>query len=123
MNFTLLVPKLTRKYLMGLFLEWWDKCLIPLSNTSDIQKVSRVYLEFSVNYQSLQYPQRILTTQPTDIGTPALLTVTTSALLSARGSIQQKNDDDYTEKALPRILRNIELDVRYGIGKINSQNN
>lgn len=74
--------------------------------------MSRVYLEFSVNYQSLQYPQRILTTQPTDIGTPALLTVTTSALLSARGSIQQKNDDDYAEKTLPRTLRNIELDVR-----------
>lgn len=87
---------------------------------SSIQKMSRVYLEFSVNYQSLQYPQRILTTQPTDIGTPALLTVTTSALLSARGSIQQKNDDDYAEKTLPRTLRNIELDVRYSINSITS---
>jgi hypothetical protein len=74
--------------------------------------MSRVYLEFSVNYQSLQFPQRIITIQPTDIGTPALLTVTTSALLSARGSIQQKNDDDNSEKALPKSLRNIELDVR-----------
>ncbi|KAL1464421.1 hypothetical protein WDU94_004070 [Cyamophila willieti] len=85
---------------------------------ASIQKMSRVYLEFSVNYQSLQYPQRILTTQPTDIGTPALLTVTTSALLSARGSIQQKNDDDFDDKA--RVLRNIELDVRYSINSITS---
>ncbi|KAI5712531.1 hypothetical protein M8J75_009078 [Diaphorina citri] len=87
---------------------------------TSIQKMSRVYLEFSVNYQSLQFPQRIITIQPTDIGTPALLTVTTSALLSARGSIQQKNDDDNSEKALPKSLRNIELDVRYSINSITS---
>lgn len=72
--------------------------------TQTVRHMSSLYMEFSINYQSLGFPLIISTTKATDLGTPALVKIRAASLMSARGSISQENEGK---------VRNAELDFRY----------
>jgi len=55
----------------------------------ELNRLSSLYFQFSLNYQRLSFPLRFQRTQFTDFGTPILLQFRTASLLSLRGSIKQ----------------------------------
>lgn len=69
-----------------------------------LKQLSSIYFEFSVNYQRIWVPLAMFNSQPTDFGTPALMQIRSSSLISARGSVRQDNEGS---------SRNTELDLRY----------
>uniref|UniRef100_A0A146LZW6 Vitellogenin-6 n=2 Tax=Lygus hesperus TaxID=30085 RepID=A0A146LZW6_LYGHE len=70
----------------------------------EIKRLSSLYFEFSVNYQSLQFPLIIAHQSPSDFGAPVLVQIRSASLISTRGSISQENEGK---------ARNAELDLRY----------
>lgn len=87
-----------------------DTTFDNLANT--VKRLSSIYFEFSVNYQTLKFPLMFINSQPTDIGTPALVQVRSGSLISARGTVSQDNEGR---------ARNAELDLRfswYGISSL-----
>lgn len=69
-----------------------------------VKKLSSLYFEFSINYQSLNFPVIISTSRPSDIGTPTLTQIRSASLISTRGSISQENEGK---------ARNAEIDFRF----------
>ncbi|KAL1131747.1 hypothetical protein AAG570_011360 [Ranatra chinensis] len=76
-----------------------------------VKRLSSKYFEFSVNFQSLNFPSLLSIWRPTDLGTPVLVQIKSTDLISARGSINQENGG-YT--------RNAELDLRYSWNAIST---
>ncbi|CAH1401941.1 unnamed protein product [Nezara viridula] len=72
--------------------------------TQMVRHVSSLYIEFSLNYQSLAFPSVISYSEPTDLGIPSLIKMRSASLISTRGSINQENEGK---------ARNAELDLRY----------
>ncbi|KAK9511580.1 hypothetical protein O3M35_000210 [Rhynocoris fuscipes] len=79
--------------------------------TEVVKKLSSLYFEFSMNYQSLNFPMIITTSRPSDIGTPALIQFRSASLISTRGSISQENEGK---------ARNAEIDLRYSWNGVTS---
>lgn len=68
-------------------------------------KITTFFSRFHVNAQRLWYPVLLEMTQPTLLGTPANIQLTSSVLASLRG--------DFTQHAITRsIIRQNRLDVR-----------
>lgn len=86
-----------------------DTTFDNLANT--VKRLSSIYFEFSVNYQRLKFPLMFMNSQPTDIGTPALVQVRSASLISARGTVSQDNEGR---------ARNAELDLRFSWNGITS---
>lgn len=70
---------------------------------AEIKRLSGLYFEFSINYQSLNFPLVIAYKSPSDIGAPVLVQIRSASLISTRGSISQENEGK---------ARNAELDLR-----------
>lgn len=79
--------------------------------TKVVKKLSSLYFEFSMNYQSLNFPVIISTSRPSDIGTPSLIQIRSASLISSRGSISQENEGK---------ARNAEIDFRYSSNGVSS---
>lgn len=77
--------------------------LHPYLNILVVRHVSSLYIEFSLNYQSLAFPSVISYSEPTDLGIPSLIKMRSASLISTRGSINQENEGK---------ARNAELDLR-----------
>lgn len=71
---------------------------------SEIRRLSSLYFEFSINYQSLQFPLIIGYKSASDIGAPVLIQIRSASLISTRGSVSQENEGK---------ARNAELDLRW----------
>ncbi|BET01080.1 LPD_N [Nesidiocoris tenuis] len=72
--------------------------------SNEIRRLSSLYFEFSINYQSLQFPLIIGYKSASDIGAPVLIQIRSASLISTRGSVSQENEGK---------ARNAELDLRY----------
>lgn len=85
-----------------------------LNNTVDSfgtlrDKITTFFSRFHVNAQRLWYPVLLEMTQPTLLGTPANIQLTSSVLASLRG--------DFTQHSITRsIIRQNRLDVRLSVG-------